>query len=201
MLHLQMIEKLNTFLQNFFDLTYNPLDTKDNLNYRIIGTYKAINHRKNQSEEVKTLHLVGNFYVYIEVKFTRDYQNKFISVSLFEGAGNDEKKNQLFRAEWDDYENNNNANHPQPHWHITRDKAQELVFSDLANKNIEAESMSLEMFDFSNKSVFDTKKVHFAMSGLWHYNNEGHVHKMDDADKIVNWMRGLLEHVRYELNT
>ena len=69
------------------------------------------------------------------------------------------------------------------------------------NDKIEEEKASLEIYNFSNETIFDTKKIHFAMSGLWHYNNEGHVHRIDDADKIVNWLRGLLEHVKCELSS
>ena len=54
-------------------------------------------------------------------------------------------------------------------------------------------------YEESSKNVLDIKRIHFAMSGFWHYNNEGHIHKMDDADKVVNWMRGLLEHIKFEL--
>lgn len=200
MVHKKTIKKLNIFLRNFFNLNYNPLTTTNSLNYKLEGIYDAINYRHKEPEKVKTIPFFDDFYVYIEVKFTRDYKDKFISVSVFQGAKYDKRKNQLFRAEWDDYADDRDS-HPQPHWHITRGKAHENRFNDLVNNKIEEESISLDLFNLSNESVFDTKKMHFAMSGLWHYNDEGHIHKFDDADKIVNWMRGLLEHVKYELES
>lgn len=200
MLQNEIINNLNKFLRNFFNLDYSPLKTNNGLDYKLEGIYEAINYRHNDQEKVKTLHFFADFYVFLEVRFTMDYLNKFISLSVFQGEESCSSKHQLFRAEWDDYDDGR-ANHPQPHWHITRDKAHLESINALINDKIEEEKASLEIYNFSNETIFDTKKIHFAMSGLWHYNNEGHVHRIDDADKIVAWLRGLLEHVKCELSS
>mgnify|MGYP001416517919 CR=1 FL=1 len=198
MLHIEIINKLNRFLRDYFNVKHDLLKSVDKLNYRLEGDSDAINYRHNSPEQVRAIRLLDSFYIYIEVRFTMSYQNKFISVSVFQGEPYDLRMNQLFRAEWDDY-SDEQSNHPQPHWHITRDNAHELNFNELFESNEKEIDLSLMAYEESSKNVLDIKKIHFAMSGFWHYNNEGHVHKMDDADKVVNWMRGLLEHIKFEL--
>ena len=127
----------------------------------------------------------------------QDYAHKLISISIFHGNENDIKKNQLFRAEWDDY-NIDTETRPQPHWHITRDNAIYDKFSDLTNHNDEKEKVGFEFFEEVQTEVFDTKKIHFAMSGNWQ-NKLPPVHKIDDATKVADWMEGLLQHIKYEL--
>lgn len=88
--------------------------------------------------------------------------------------------------------------HPQPHWHITRDKANYENFYSLINSSDAQENSSFELFQMSEMQVFDTKKIHFAMSANWQ-NNASYTHKIDDAQKIVFWLEGLLNHIKYEL--
>lgn len=120
-----------------------------------------------------------------------------ISISVFQGKTADSRKNQLFRAEWDDF-NKDDETRPQPHWHITRDKANYENFSELINSANENEKSSFELFEMSNAEIYDTKKIHFAMSSNWQ-NQEHFVYKIDDALKVVNWLEGLLEHIKFEL--
>jgi hypothetical protein len=197
MLHEEIKNELNIFLKNYLNLSYKPLYEKVRNVYILQGTSYAMNFRRNDQEEVKVLHWFNDFYIYLEVKFLELYAHKMISISIFQGEDNDKKKNQLFRAEWDDY-NKDVESRPQPHWHITRDNAIYDRFSDFTNHEDEKEKIGFENFDVVQAEVFDTKKIHFAMSGNWH-NNISPVHKIDDASKVVAWMQGLLEHIKYEL--
>jgi hypothetical protein len=197
MLHVQIIEELNKFLKNYLNLRFQPLDSKQLGVFKLQGTSLAINYRGNDREETKVLPWFNDFYIYIEIRFLQNYTHKLISISIFQGQENDSKKNQLFRAEWDDY-NKDNESRPQPHWHITRDNAIYDRFSDFTNHNDEKEKIGFENFDVVQAEVFDTKEIHFAMSGNWQ-NQMSPVHKLEDASKVVAWMEGLLEHIKYEL--
>lgn len=197
MLQKQIIEELNKFLKNYFNLRLEPLDSKQLGIFKLQGTSRAINFRGNYPEETKVLSWFDDFYIYIEIRFLQNYAHKLISISVFQGQENDPKKNQLFRAEWDDY-NKENESRPQPHWHITRDNAIYDRFSDFTNHKDEKEKIGFENFDVVQAEVFDTKKIHFAMSGNWQ-NQLSPVHKIEDASKVVAWMEGLLEHIKYEL--
>ncbi len=197
MLQVQIIEELNIFLKNYLNLEFKPLYSKELNIFRIQGNSDAINYRKNDSEKITVLPWFDDFYIYVEIRFVNDYSYKLISISIFQGSINDIKKNQLFRAEWDDY-NIDNESRPQPHWHITRDNAVYDKFSDLVYHNNEKEKVGFDFFVVGFTAVFDTKKIHFAMSSNWQ-NQVSPVHKIDDASKVVKWLEGLLEHIKYEL--
>lgn len=197
MLPNKVINGLNIFLKNYLNLKFEPLSAKVINVYKLQGTIDAINFRGNAPEEVKVLPWFDEFYLYLEVRFVELYVHKMISISIFQGNINDKKKNQLFRAEWDDY-NIDNESRPQPHWHVTRDNAVYDRFSDFTNHKDEIEKVGFESFEEVQSEVFDTKKIHFAMSSNWQ-NKMSSVHKIDDSSKIVDWMEGLLNHIKYEL--
>ncbi|MCH6234706.1 hypothetical protein [Cognataquiflexum rubidum] len=197
MLQIQIIEKLNKFLKNYLNLQFNPLKSVDNFTFLMEGSYEAVNYRRADAYQIKTIHWFDKFYLYIEVSFGSNYSHKFISLSIFQGEATDTRKNQLFRAEWDDF-NKEDEKRPQPHWHITRDKANYENFYSLINSFDSKEKSSFELFEMSDLEIFDTKKIHFAMSSNWH-NRGNYVHKLDDANRIVDWIEGLLEHIKYEL--
>jgi len=175
------------------------------LRYKIEGTSDALNRFGNQDqiEYVKVIHWFKDFWLYIDVNFTLNkpsekmLSNSFyscISLSLFYGDDSDGRKNQLFRAEWDDYDNPN-ENHPQPHWHITSDQAIERAFDryhDLDNE------MFLDILNEERSNIIDVKRIHFAMNGDWQ-NGNSHIHKLDSEEQIVKWLLGLLNHLRVEL--
>ena len=197
MLQVNIIEELNKFLKNYLNLNYSPLFSKELNVFKIQGTSEAINHKRNDLEKINVLPWFDDFYLFIEIRFLQDYSHKLISLSIFQGSDSDIKKNQLFRAEWDDY-NLDNESRPQPHWHITRDNAIYDKFSDLTNHNDEKETTGFKFFEEVQTEVFDTKKIHFAMSGNWQ-NKVSAVHKIDDALKVVHWLEGLLEHIKFEI--
>lgn len=197
MLHTEIIIGLNRFLKNYLNLDYSPISSNELYVFKIQGISEAINFRRNEQEKVKVLPWFENFYLYLEVRFLSNYSHILISISLFQGEEYDIKKNQLFRAEWDDY-NTEEESRPQPHWHVTRDNAIYNNFNEFTNHNDEQEKFGFESYDVVQSEVFDTKKIHFAMSSNWQ-NRVSAVHKIDDATKVVLWIEGLLEHIKYEL--
>lgn len=197
MLHKEIIDGLNEFLKNYLNLGYKPIYSSELNVFKIQGTSEAINFRKNDQEKVKVFPWFDNFYLYLEIRFINNYLHKLISISVFQGKTDDLKKNQLFRAEWDDY-NIENESRPQPHWHITRDNAIYDRFSDLTNHEDKEEKLGFAFFEEVQTEVFDTKNIHFAMCSNWQ-NRFPPVHKIDDASKVVSWIEGLLEHIKYEL--
>jgi len=174
--------------------------------YILDGISCAVNWLGISSEEVKVLYWFDDFWLYFAIEFEAKNKKEGrktitettlkISLSVFQGENSDNEKYQLFRAEWDDY-NDPNASHAQPHWHITSSQAIE----NSINKYTE----TFEQQDFINllesekQKVFDVTKIHFAMNGNWH-NENSHIHKIENEQQIVNWVQGVLHHLRTELN-
>ena len=204
--YLGIIEKINKeckflFLENF---KLNPTIGHHNIYvFKIEGTSFAIN--RYDSEPVKVLRWFNDFWVYLEVRFinekSKDGNKKinlihtYISLSIYQGKDDDQRKNQLFRAEWDDL-NNLEEKHSQPHWHITSSQAIERTMEEYSNHFDNGDFVSL--FDEVNSSIFDVKKIHFAMNGNWQ-ENKSHVHQIKNSEQVSTWLKGLLTHIRIEL--
>ena len=94
-----------SFQNSFFNL--RPYPTNNSFFFRIEGTSFALNRNKNNPEKVKVLQWFDDFWLLIEIRFIEN--NTLISMSIFQGNEMDEIKNQLFRAEWDDYNNHYNC--------------------------------------------------------------------------------------------
>jgi hypothetical protein len=171
--------------------------------YRNIGENNALN-RFDDLEYVNVVHWFNVFWLFLEIKFELGSTSKkrkietfpHISLSVFQGKETEEKQ-QLFRAEWDDY-NNSEEKHPQPHWHITSNQAIEKTLKEYANDFEEYDFISL--LEQEKEKIIDVKRIHFAMNGNWH-NNGCHTHKIDNEQQIVKWLQGVLSHLRTELET
>lgn len=203
-----LIKKINDGCKNIF---YNNFELKpftghyNSTFYRLEGTSSALNRFEIPYEPVKVLHWFDSFWLFIEIKFIRSeiVQNRkkisqihtYISLSGFHGEETDSMKYQLFRAEWDDYFNSKEK-HSQPHWHITSNQAIERTFEEYSNYFDNGDFISL--LQQEKKKIFDVNKIHFAINGNWQ-NGETHIHKIDNEDKIVKWLQGLLLHLRTEL--
>jgi len=153
----------------------------------------AINRHKNYASEVNVLHWFDDFWLFIEMQILN--RRKSISISIFQGEQNDKAKCQLLRAEWDDY-GNTGESHAQPHWHITSNQAIEETFKKYAE--ITDDGGFIDTLKAEKSKVIDINRIHFAMNGNWQ-NNETHIHKIDDETKIVNWLKGVLTHLKNEL--
>ncbi|MGC9354767.1 MAG: hypothetical protein ACP5D9_13065 [Mariniphaga sp.] len=164
---------------------------------------QAINIRKNDSQQVNVSNWFDDIWLYIELRYIpkqtkskKVIPNIFFSLSVFQGEADDVEKNQLFRAEWDNYDNLSN-NHPQPHWHFyTRKDIKDLkkTFTEL----IESSEDSFEDFIKSDREIVDIEKFHFAMNGQWSVNNSD-VHKISSEGELTNWFAGILNHIKKEL--
>ena len=192
------IEALNKFFRLYFERQVF-LSNEKNVNrfsYKLQGgiqTSKAINNYGNTREQINAISWFDDFWIYITINFANE--NIFISVSVFQGNENDKKKHQLFRAEWDDY-NNEEERHPQPHWHITSNQAIEKTFEEIASMDEDDSFVSLLKEEKSK--IIDVNKIHFAMNADW-INTGVHVHSLNTEEKIIKWFSGLLSHIKIEL--
>jgi len=201
-----IIREINKSCKHYFNECDFILNRKTvTLNrYIISGSYmtKASNNHKNDKEEVNVLKWFEDFWLYIDIRFETsetNMPNTYISLSVFQGQDNDENKTQLFRAEWDNFDHDDR--HPQPHWHIYSEHNSKLIVKDKEFVELIKEDMDKE--DFTNfleeplKSI-DIKRFHFAMNGDW-ANARTYAHKLIDKETIANWFRGLLDHIKYQL--
>jgi len=171
--------------------------------FKIAGNSFAIN--RYNSEPVKVQKWFDKYWLYIEVKFTAQESKQRqkwiqtthtnISISVYEGDDTDEVKIQLFRAEWDDW-NDPEHIHSQPHWHITSSQAIEKAFEEYSIHFDNGDFISL--LEDQRSKLFDVKKIHFAMNGNWQY-DQTHIHTIKSSEQVSKWLKGLLNHIRVEL--
>jgi hypothetical protein len=204
---LGIVEKINKECKVLFVENFRLIPSEGYYNvciYKIEGSSYALN--RYDLEPVKVLKWFDKFWLYMEVKFIVEESktgNKKIrtthtniSLSIYEGEDCDKRKMQLFRAEWDDM-NNTAEKHSQPHWHITSSQAIEKTFEEYSNHFDNGDFIS--MLEEEKSKLFDVKKIHFAMNGNWQDDNQTHIHTIRDADQISKWLKGLLSHIRVEL--
>ncbi|WP_140402537.1 MULTISPECIES: hypothetical protein [Butyricimonas] len=174
--------------------------------YHNKGTSKAVNRLDDGgAAEVDVEHWFKNYYLYVEVKFIfaneipkrgrkvkRVMKQCSISISVFKQIENHIV--QLFRAEWDDY-NNDQEIHPQPHWHFTAGTSLANTYEEFM-REYGTEGL-LEILEFEKLKVPDLKKFHFAMNGRW-ADGLSHVRSIEDVE-VVNWFCGLISSIRKEL--
>jgi len=195
----KIIEEINKTCKNFFPESFFKLEQKTYNRFLISGNYlsRAINNYNNIQEEVNVIKWFHDFWVYIDIKFERsesDIPNTFISLSIFQGDISDNIKKQLFRAEWDNFDNN--ENHPQPHWHVYSNYSFEKTFNDFLEMT--DENSFADLLNEEKSKVTDLKRIHFAMNGAW--SNKGcHIHRITDENTIINWFQGLLGHIKSQL--
>jgi len=178
------------FTESTFYLSLN------NDNYiRLAGSpmSSAINHYKNTPREVKVLHWFDDFSLFIEMQILDN--NKSMSLSVFQGEQNDNVKCQLLRAEWDDF-GNPDETHPQPHWHVTSNQAIEATFEEYAE--ITDDGGFIDTLKAEKSKIININRIHFAMNGNW-LNGGTHVYPIDDETKTINWLKGVLTHLRVQL--
>jgi len=203
---LGIVDKINKDCKTLFVENFKLIPSRGHHNiyiYRIEGSSFALN--RSDFEPVKVLKWFGRFWLYIEIKFIIEKSKQVnrqieithsnISLSVYEGEDNDNKKSQLFRAEWDDM-NNDTEKHSQPHWHITSSQAIERTLEEYSNHFDNRDFM--ELLEKEKSEIFDVKRIHFAMNGNWQ-DNHPHVHTIKSAEQVANWLKGLLSHIRFEL--
>lgn len=193
--NLKIITGLNKSCKIFFAESSFFLHPSSTNRFKISGdnTSTAINNYNGYREEINVLKWFKDFWVYVDIKF--ENQNTFISLSVFQGSSTDNVKHQLFRAEWDDY-NNIEEKHPQPHWHITSNQAIEKTFEELAE--LSDTDTFVSVLQEEKSKIIDLNKFHFAMIGNW-INDETHIHSLNSEERIIKWFQGILSHMKIQL--
>lgn len=151
----------------------------------------------NSGDSVKVVKWFSDYWLFVEIKFHHP-KGVLISFSVFQGEETDIMKNQLFRAEWDDYEDGS-INHPQPHWHFLSNKAIENTvssFAEIASDDIK--DTFEEVLNEEKSKTIDISKFHFAMNGDWN-NTSVHIHSVNNEDNLAKWVGGLLAYLKTEL--
>ncbi|HDK27536.1 MAG TPA: hypothetical protein ENG48_10690 [Candidatus Atribacteria bacterium] len=202
----QLISKLNDIGQDYIDQSFRLIN-KQAFMWIISGNNlsDAINNRKNERQPIKVLQWMDNLWIYIEIncipiktKKKTYIPNIFFSLSIFQGAYEDKVKTQLFRAEWDNY-NELSDHHPQPHWHFHSYKHPTKIpenFKELID--VTKKGDSFKEFITRSAEILDIKKFHFAMNGQWS-ENKPDVHNIQTYNQLINWFSGILNHIRKEL--
>lgn len=198
----QLNQKSGIYFEDYFNIKTVSSSPKL-LVYRTEGTSYALNRFDIPIEKVKVLKWFNDFWIFLEIKQIKHYnpskqllENHLnLSLCVFQGTDIDEEKYQLFRAEWDDYQNDDEI-HSQPHWHITSSQALERTFTSYALDFDKKDFV--ELLESERAKVFDVKKIHFAMNGNWH-NNQTNVNRIESEESIIKWWLGVINHLRTEL--
>ena len=162
----------------------------------------AINNRKNYAEKVNVINWFDDLWAYIEIKFIPKIWEKgtipniFFSLSVFQGQATDAKKVQFFRAEWDNYDEPSNK-HPQPHWHLYSQK--DFLMQEDFNEVVKSEENPFNQFNQDIRyKIINADRFHFAMNGQW-ADNKTDFHTISVESDLINWFKGLLNHLKKEL--
>ena len=174
-------------------------------NYYVISgnnISKAKNNNKNNPEEINVINWFDDYWLYFEITFYNLEKESYqinLSISVFQGK-TDDLKLQLFRAEWDNWEDN--KTHPQPHWHIYPGKYNSDIFSDFETYiglRKESEGGFSEFIETSQSTtLLEMTDFHFAINGQW-AEKKGHIHKVENIDSLCDWITGLLGHIKEQL--
>lgn len=218
---------INEFSYHFENSTFRLHESYYN-NFIVSGNNlsEAVNIHKNQKVIVKVLNWFDDFWIYFEIilskieleglskkdresreleleksnlKIENDYYNVNVTLSVFQGDAKDKVKTQLFRAEWDNYDDN--VYHPQPHWQINPFKYNLQTYETFEEwigiKEDESFESSLST-ETKSEELIKINKFHFAMSGQW-AENRSHIHKINSEPILLNWLNGMLGHIKEQL--
>lgn len=160
----------------------------------------ALNQFKNDSSKINVVKWFDKAWVYSTIEFNKiePLKIQIFSFSVFWGEENDSKKKQLFRAEWDFYDENDK--HPQPHWHFYGNSQVgfDESFADLVERE-EERSVIKELLEEKTTELFPIEKFHFAMNAKWS-EKLGHIHDYDNVEEFISWFDGLLGHIRDQMS-
>jgi hypothetical protein len=205
-----LIRGLNSFNKVFFNKQAPVCFAEKQSEYVLASNdcSKAIDIKRNESREVNVVRLAEDYWLYVVLKFvikdtstphTSRSKNSpaiFFSLSLFQGEHSDDKKTQLFRAEFDSYDTN--SNHPQPHWHFLVGDNYSMPPYNF-EEHLSKEKPRFDDFVSGEKrSALAMSKIHFAMCASW-FKGEGHIFKAEDNKQFLDWYCGLLDHIKSQL--
>jgi hypothetical protein len=200
---MDLINQIQKEINLYFEQTKFVLKQTAYNTFIVEGNSTAINHIRKDKEQINVIHWFDSYWVYFEIKFVdrfdgnkKKYPQIFLSTSIFEGDVADSKKIQLFRAEWDNHDDN--TEHPQPHWHIYPfDSFEEYgTFKELISESQKDEGFM--GFVEQGQKIVDLSKFHFAMNGQWYIDN-GHITYIDNDTSLIKWVSGVFGHIQTQL--
>ncbi len=199
-----VIKAINKALEPFFikgeggSFSLSPHKSPNVFRLKVTeGCSDAYDDYGNGGDGVKVVKWFSDYWLFVEIKFNNP-KGILITLSVFQGDETNSLKNQLFRAEWDDYEDGS-LNHPQPHWHFLSNKAIENTvsnFAELASDDLK--DTFEEVLNEEKRKTIDLSKFHFAMNGDWD-NTSVHIHTINNEDKLAQWFGGLVAYLKTEL--
>lgn len=207
----KVIEAINKAIEPFLandnqSFFLAPFKSYHNFRLKIFAPCsEAFDDQGNDGDFVKVVKWFSDFWLFVDIIFIdttgvnfADPNTVKITLSIFQGDENDNHKNQLFRAEWDDFDDQSNA-HPQPHWHLIQNNKsiENTVRSFIDYIPAHRDIFEEVLVDEKNK-IIDLKDFHFAMQGEWS-NRGSHVHYIKDENQISAWFGGLLGYLKTEL--
>lgn len=194
MLDPNLIKNLNKSCRVYFHESDFRFHLKSSFYIVSTGTVcsSAYNWKKGEHSSVQVVKWFDDFWVFSDGSFHNGSVQ--LSLSIFQGKSEDDKKSQLIRAEWDQYSSNNGP-HPQPHWHVTSNVAFENTFEDFANTF--GEDDFLAVLASEKAKTIDIGKFHFPMCANWLHSDKNPIYI--DGQKIVDWYIGLFSEIRPQL--
>lgn len=156
----------------------------------------AFNDYGNGGDIVKVIKWFSDYWLFVDITFQHP-KGIIVSLSIFQGGEDISQKNQLFRAEWDDYEDGLNA-HAQPHWHFLTNKSVENTVNTWVEMVPDARETFEQVLNEEKSKIIDLSQFHFAMNGDW-WNTYSHVHLINEETKLEKWFGGLLAYLKEEL--
>jgi len=200
----KIISKLNQVGKDYINKDF-VFHKKESFLYVSSGNNisSALNIRRNNNQLVNVSFWFADFWLYVELRFVpkpskskKSIPSIFFSLSIFQGAVDDREKNQLFRAEWDNYKEQSTI-HPQPHWHVYTKMDNKLLKENFVEL-VDSSGDSFEDYIKNDSKPIDINKFHFAINGQWSENNSD-VHEIRNEEVLAYWFAGILNHIKKEL--
>ena len=125
------------------------------------------------------------------------------SLLVFEGPLTDPEKTALFRAEWDELEDN--GIHAQPHWHVypagTGALPRPSAGGFPSGRSEPAEFVPQASFPTAPAEAerVDRLRFHFAMAAQWHLEDGGSCRSRFSESGLTSWLVGCIEYIRGQL--
>lgn len=196
---------------NILPESENPQEPRYTLNLKGFTYFGAT----DRGRTVKVVpFIIDNYWLHFSIQFKveqrsgkkYDYFLDGVSIAVFYGEATDETKLLLFRAEWDNKEENETSiNHPQPHWHI-HNTGSAVNAEYVSDFNIflgikEEENLGF-MAELNPKVEFQPKKsdlagFHFVMSAGWMF---GYPYKHELTEiNLKSWLKESILHIQEQL--
>jgi hypothetical protein len=139
----------------------------------------------------------------LEFKFQEGMHHlESVSILVFQGEANDERKIALLRAEWACSEADVRAPHAQPHWHIYPSRINQ-GFDQFRNEfQADSEVQSFEpdedvqANDDAEAEWDRAERFHFAMAARWHVEGKDAHTQEIQSDMLLNWLAGCLRYIQ-----